>query len=62
MKENSFDEESYNNWLNDPDREKALTEDIKEQCTLLDGYMFSRENASGGQPLSRSEVDGRDSE
>lgn len=60
MKENSFDEETYNNWLNDPDREMALTEDIKEQCTLLDGYMFSRENLPAGNlspdPKSTEEI------
>lgn len=44
MKQGSYDEESYKEWLNDPDREKALSQEIKQQCTILDGYMFSREN------------------
>ena len=44
MKANSYDEEAYNAWLNNPERDKNETESIKEQCTMLDGYMFSREN------------------
>lgn len=43
MKQDSYNEESYVAWLDDPDTDL----NTRQQCQLLDGYFETRENMPG---------------